>query len=200
MSTDHHHNEPVLDRKDVVEREKDRFGGLKIGCAFFGWLTATGMTVVLTALVAAAGAGVGLVSSTEDLQNAAQDTGAGASDIAWAGVILVLVVVLIAYYCGGYVAGRMARFDGARQGLAVFGWTVVIAIVLAIVGAVAGAQYNVLDDLNSFPRIPDSLNDLSLQGVVALVGVVVAAIVGSILGGLAGMHFHRKVDKLGLGR
>jgi len=200
MSTDHRHNESTPDRKDVVEREKEKFGGLKIGCAFFGWLTATGMTVVLTALVAAAGAGVGLVSSTEDLQNAAQDTGAGASDIAWAGVILVLVVVLIAYYCGGYVAGRMARFDGARQGLAVFGWTVVIAIVLAIVGAVAGAQYNVLDDLNSFPRIPDSLNDLSLQGVVALVGVVVAAIVGSILGGLAGMHFHRKVDKLGLGR
>jgi len=200
MSTDHRHNESTPDRKDVVEREKEKFGGLKIGCAFFGWLTATGMTVVLTALVAAAGAGVGLVSSTEDLQNAAQDTGAGASDIAWAGVILVLVVVLIAYYCGGYVAGRMARFDGARQGLAVFGWTVVIAIVLAIVGAVAGAQYNVLDDLNSFPRIPDSLNDLSLQGVVALVGVVVVAIVGSIFGGLAGMHFHRKVDKLGLGR
>jgi len=35
---------------------------------------------------------------------------------------------------------------------------------------------------------------------VALVGVVVVALVGAILGGLAGMTFHRRVDRVGLGR
>ncbi len=192
--------EPTLDRRDVVDREKERFGGVKIVCAFFGWITATGMTVLLTALVAAAGAGVGLVSDTSDLTDAARNQGISADEIGWAGVILLLVVVFVSYYSGGYVAGRMARFDGIRQGLAVFGWAVVAAIVVAILGAVAGSQYNVFDDLNAFPRIPDSLSGLSLQGVVALVGVVATALVGAALGGLAGMHFHRKVDKAGLGR
>ena len=158
------------------------------------------MTVLLTALVAAAGAGVGLVSDTSDLTDAAQNQGISADEIGWAGVILLLVVVFVSYYSGGYVAGRMARFDGIRQGIAVFGWAVVAAIVIAILGAVAGSQYNVFDNLNAFPRIPDSLSGLSLQGVVALVGVVATALVGAALGGLAGMHFHRKVDKAGLGR
>jgi hypothetical protein len=31
------------------------------------------------------------------------------------------------------------------------------------------------------------------------VAAVVTALVGSVLGGLAGMRFHRKVDKAGLG-
>ena len=48
----------------------------------------------------------------------------------------------------------MARFDGIRNGAAVFGWTVLIAVLVAILGAVAGAKYDVLDNLNSFPRIP----------------------------------------------
>jgi MFS family permease len=191
---------PIEPRVTERERDSEAFGGVKIFCAFFGWLTATGMTVLLTALVAAAGAGVGLVSDTSDVTDAASERGVSAEQIGWAGVVLVVVIVLVAYYCGGYVAGRMARFDGVRQGLAVFGWTIVIAIVVAVLGAVAGSEYDVLDDLNSFPRIPNELSDLSVQAVVALVGVVVAALVGAMLGGLAGMHFHRKVDRSLLAR
>jgi len=187
-------------RRDVVDRESERFGGIKIFCAFFGWLTATGMTVLLTALVAAAGAGVGLASDASDIADAANDRGVSAEEIGWAGVVLVLVIVFVSYYSGGYVAGRMARFDGIRQGVAVFGWTVFIAIVVAVLGAVAGSKYDVLDELNSFPRIPNDLSDLSLQAVVVLVGVIAAALVGAMVGGLAGMHFHRKVDRTGLGR
>ncbi len=191
------HDTPATSRSDVVDRENEAYGGVKIVCAFFGWITATGMAVLLTALVAAAGAGVGLVSSADEVADA---TGASPEEIGWAGVILVLVVVFVSYYSGGYVAGRMARFDGIRQGVAVFGWAVVAAVVVAVLGAVAGAKYDVLDELNAFPRIPGDLSDLSLAAVVLLLGVVVAALVGSALGGLAGMHFHRKVDRAGLGR
>jgi MFS family permease len=158
------------------------------------------MTVLLTALVAAAGAGVGLVSSASDVANAAQDQGLSAEEIGWAGVILVIAVVFVSYYSGGYVAGRMARFDGIRQGIGVFLWTIIAAVVTAVLGAVAGSQYDVLDELNAFPRIPGDLSDLSLAAVVVLVGVIAAALVGAMLGGLAGMHFHRKVDRAGLGR
>lgn len=190
----------AVDRKAVVAAERERFGGVKVVCAFFGWMTATGMTILLTALIAAAGAGVGLVSSASDVADAASDQGISAEEIGWAGVVLVLVVVFLSYYSGGYVAGRMARFDGIRQGIAVFGWAVVAAIVVAVLGAVAGSQYDVLDELNAFPRIPGDLSDLSLAAVVVLVGVIASSLVGAALGGLAGMHFHRKVDREGLGR
>lgn len=194
------HDIPVADRRTVLEREKERFGGIKIGSAFFGWLSATGMAVILTALVAAAGAGVGLVSSASELTDAAQSNGISAEEIGWAGVVLVLAVVLVAYFSGGYVAGRMARFDGAKQGLGVVAWSIVVSVVVAVLGAVAGSQYDVLDQVNAFPRIPGSLSDLSVQAVVVLVGVVVAAVVGAIAGGLAGMAYHRRVDREGLGR
>ena len=35
------------DRRTVVGREKEKYGGVKIGSAFFGWLTATGAAVLL---------------------------------------------------------------------------------------------------------------------------------------------------------
>jgi hypothetical protein len=183
------------ERRELRHRQEEQFGGIKPGAAFFGWLTATGMAVLLTALVAAIGAGVGLVSDASDVVDA---TGASNEEIGWAGVVLVLVVVLLSYYAGGYVAGRMARFDGIRQGVAVFAWAVVAAVVVAVLSAVAGAKYDVLDQLNSFPRIPGSLSDVTLQAGVALVGVVVVALVGAMAGGLAGMHFHRRVDRADL--
>ncbi|HEY4615907.1 MAG TPA: hypothetical protein VIG75_10625, partial [Citricoccus sp.] len=43
---------------DVIAAEKSRFGGIKAGAAFFGWLAATGMAVLLTAVLSAIGVGV----------------------------------------------------------------------------------------------------------------------------------------------
>src|SRR5688572_26626104 len=48
------------DRRDIVALQKEQFGGMKFGSAFFGWLAATGMAVLLTALVAGAGTALGL--------------------------------------------------------------------------------------------------------------------------------------------
>lgn len=42
------------DRTSVVAREKEEYGGIKVGSAFLGWLTATGMAILLTAVTAAA--------------------------------------------------------------------------------------------------------------------------------------------------
>lgn len=185
------------DRESVVAREKEEYGGIKLGSAFFGWLTATGTAVILTALAAAAGAAFGL-SGTTDAQEAVDQATENAETIGIVGGIVLVVVLFVAYYCGGYVAGRMARFDGAKQGLAVWLWAVVIAIVLALLGLVAGSQYNVLSQLNTFPQIPVSANDLTTGGVIALVAAAVVSLVGAVLGGFAGMRFHRKVDRAGL--
>jgi uncharacterized membrane protein YdbT with pleckstrin-like domain len=180
-------------RETVVAREKEQFGGVQIGVAFFGWLAATGMAVLLTALVAAAGTAVGLATNTD--VNAAVNS--GSQTVGLVGIIVLLVILLVAYYCGGYVAGRMARFNGARQGFMVWVWAMVAAVVVAILGLVAGQKYNILANLNSFPRIPVNEGQLTTTSIIAAVVVAVVPLVGAVLGGLAGMRFHRKVDRAG---
>jgi hypothetical protein len=187
-----------LRRREVVARERERYGGVKVGSAFFGWLTATGMAVLLTAILAAAGVAVGLATGT-DLNEAADRAAEKPGTVGLAGGIGLLVIFLIAYYCGGYVAGRMARFNGARQGFAVWIWAVVMAVVVAALVAVGADQYNVLFTLNNFPRIPVDEGSLTTSGVVASVLLALISLVGAVLGGSAGMRFHRKVDRAGLG-
>lgn len=95
-----------MDHRDLVARQKEQFGGMKFGSAFFGWLTATGLTVLLVAALTAAGTAVGVGTNTsldEAADIATQDANT-TQTVGLAGGIAVLVVLLIAYYCGGYVA------------------------------------------------------------------------------------------------
>ena len=186
----------LTDRQTAVAREKEQFGGIKLGSAFFGWLTATGMAVLLTALVAAAGTAVGLATDT-DVNEAVGQAAANSGTVGLVGIIVLLVILLVSYYSGGYVAGRMARFNGMKQGLMVWIWALIAAILIAILGMVAGEQFNVLASLNSFPRIPINEGQLTTTSIIAAVVVALVALVGAVLGGLAGMRFHRKVDRAG---
>ncbi|GIF01274.1 hypothetical protein Ari01nite_87380 [Paractinoplanes rishiriensis] len=190
---------PRADQQAVVSRQKERYGGIKWGSAFFGWLTATGASVILTGLLLAVGTAVGLAAA-EDISDAQGQTGQNAGELGLAGAISLLVVLLIAYYCGGYVAGRMARFNGLRQGAAVWIWAVVITAAIAIATAALGDKYNVLDRVGGFPQLPVSSDDATTGAIIALALALVAALIGAILGGLAGMRFHRKVDRAGLDR
>jgi hypothetical protein len=92
-------------------RQRDEFGGINWGASFFGWLVAVGVATLLTALLAAAGAAIGLTATSEP------DVASDAEEIGLGGGIALVVVLMLAYYAGGYVAGRMSRFDGGRQGL-----------------------------------------------------------------------------------
>jgi hypothetical protein len=199
------HRDPVRDerpvsdpalRAAVVDRERQRYGGIKFGAAFFGWLTAVGVAVLLTALLAATGAALGLGTLGEAVDEAAAEN---AETIGIVGAIALLVILFVAYFAGGYVAGRMARFNGMKQGLAVWLWAIVIAIVGAVIAAIAGAQYDVLANLNTFPRIPVTEGELTIAGIVTLVLVILASLGGAILGGKAGTRYHRKVDAAGFG-
>jgi hypothetical protein len=185
---------PRAERHEVVGRQKDQFGGMKFGSAFFGWLTATGTAVILTALLAAIAAAVGYNMN----QPAPAAPGATpAQTIGIAGAVVTLVVVLVAFYCGGYVAGRMARFNGLKQGLGVWLWAIIIAIVLGVLGLVAGSRLNLAPTLNSLPRIPLSSSDLTTGGILTAVAIAVVSLIGALLGGLGGMRFHRRVDRAG---
>ena len=192
--------QPVLvDRQQIVTRQQERFGGFKFGSAFFGWMAAVGIAVLLTALLSAAGVVLSLTSntSTTDIANQASAQTGAAKTIGLIGAILLLVVLFVAYYCGGYVAGRMARFNGTKQGLAVWLWSVLFAVVIAVLVNIAGDKYNILSNLN-LPHVPVSQGNVTTTAIIAIAAIVVVTLGAALLGGKAGMHFHRHVDQAGL--
>jgi hypothetical protein len=71
----------------------------------------------------------------------------------------------------------------------------VITIGLAVAGALFGAEYNVLGQLN-LPRIPIDEGSLTTGGVIALVAAVLLTLFAAISGGKVGERFHRKVDRV----
>jgi hypothetical protein len=169
---------------------RDEFGGLNWGAAFFGWLVAIGVATLLTAILSATGAAIGLTKTSESAATKSADT------IGIVGGILFLVVLLVAYYAGGYVAGRMSRFDGPRQGAGVWVIGLLVTILLAVAGVLLGAKYNVLSKL-SLPHIPVDEGSLTAGGVIALVAVVLGTLLAAVIGGKAGTRYHRKIDRVG---
>jgi MFS family permease len=178
--------------RDAVDVQRARFGGIKWGAAFFGWLTANGLAVILVALLSAAGVALGLAETVDTADEAAEQ----AETLGIGGGIAVLAVLFLAYLAGGYVAGRMARFDGARQGLAVWIVGLLVVLVLAGVGVLLGSQYNVLNQLN-LPRIPIDEGTATTAGIITLVAILVVTLLGAVLGGKMGDRYHRKIDRAG---
>ncbi len=175
----------------MVGRQKAAFGGMKFGSDFFGWLTASGTAVLLVALVAGFGAAVGLSKGT------GLPTVQDAASVGIGGGIALLVVAFIAYFAGGYVAGRMARFNGLLQGFGVWLWAIIVAVVVAVIGLIAGARFDVLARINGFPRIPLNEGTVTTAGIITAIALAVVSLIGALLGGLTGMRYHRRVDRAG---
>jgi hypothetical protein len=176
--------------RDVRARQRAEYGGLNWGSAFFGWLVAVGMAAILLGLLSAAGAAFGLsdVSESEARSNA--------ETIGIVGGILLVATLVIAYYCGGYVSGRMSRFDGGRQGFGTWAIGLAVTIVLAVAGALFGAEYNVYERLG-LPRIPIDEGSLTAGAAIALAAAVILSLLAAMGGGKAGERYHRKIDRLG---
>jgi amino acid transporter len=174
----------------VRQRQRDEYGGFNFGAAFFGWLVAVGMAVLLTALLSAAGAAIGLTNLTEG------EAKSNAETIGIVGGILLIVVLALSYYAGGYVAGRMSRFDGGRQGLGVWIVGLLVTIALAVLGAIAGSEWNLFSQVN-LPRIPIDEGSIATGAAITLVLILIGTLAAAIVGGKAGERYHRKVDAAG---
>jgi hypothetical protein len=181
--------------RDAVDAQHARYGGIKWGAAFFGWLSANGLAVLLLALLSAAGIAFGL-TQVDSADQAAREATARADTIGITGGIALLVVLFLAYLAGGYVAGRMARFDGTKQGLAVWIIGLLVVVLLAVGGAVLGAEYNVLSQLN-LPSIPISGDTATTAGIIAGIAALVVTLLAAVLGGKLGTRYHRKIDRVG---
>jgi hypothetical protein len=172
-------------------RQREEYGGINWGAAFFGWLVAVGLGSLLVAILAAAGAAVGLTQNVSS-----SDATANADTVGLGGAIALLIVLMIAYYCGGYVAGRMSRFDGARQGLGAWLFGLLVTVLLALAAVILGSEYNVLSQLN-LPSLPVGESTMTTGGAIALAAVVLGTLFAAVVGGKAGERYHRKVDRVG---
>jgi hypothetical protein len=174
--------------REIRSRQRERHGGLNWGAAFFGWLVAVGLAALLTGILAAAGAAIGLTRDTTGVSASSADT------LSIGGAIALLAVLAIAYYCGGYVAGRMSRFDGARQGLGAWLVGLIAMVALAILAVVAGSEYNVIEQVN-LPRLPIDSQQFVSGGLIATVAALIVTALAAVLGGKAGERYHRRIDR-----
>jgi len=183
--------EHVDERRDPQEVRKERFGGLNAGAAFFGWLVAVAVSLLLTGIIGAIAAAIGT-----NAQVTQSDAEARAGDIGLVAAIVLLAVLMIGYYCGGYVAGRMSRFSGTSQGLGVWVTGLVVTLLMIGLGALFGQQYDVLSRVD-LPRLPVSSDSLTTAGLIAALVVLAGTLVAALAGGSVGTHYHRRVDKAG---
>jgi hypothetical protein len=170
-------------------KQRFEFGGFNWVSAFYGWLVAMAITALLTALFAAAGASVALTEGVSTITN-------NSAGVGIVSAILLLLGMAIAYYAGGYVAGRMSRFDGGRQGAGVWVMGIVAAVVLAMAGLLFGANYNLLQALN-LPRIPVDEGALTAGGLTTLLLGLAVTFASAVAGARVGEAYHRRVDLVG---
>jgi hypothetical protein len=168
--------------------QRERFGGADGTAIFFGWLSALGLAALLLAVVAAAGARLGLATGVTT-----SDATSNAGTIGIVGAAILVAILLLAYFSGGYVAGRMARFDGGRQGLRVWLLGLIVTIAAAVAGWIGGEQYNVFQQLN-LPRIPVDEGDITTGAIITLAVVLLGTLLAAVAGGKAGDRYHARVD------
>jgi hypothetical protein len=169
--------------------QRERWGGADGTAIFFGWLSALGLAALVLAVVAAAGTRLGFATGV-----GAGDAKSNAGTIGIVGAAIIVAILLLAYYAGGYVAGRMARFDGGHQGFRVWLLGLLATVAAAVAGWIGGSQYNVFQQLN-LPRIPVDEGDIATGAIITLALVLLGTLLAAIAGGKAGDRYHRRVDE-----
>jgi ABC-type multidrug transport system fused ATPase/permease subunit len=112
------------------------------------------------------------------------------------------VLVFLTYFSGGYVAGRLARFDGGRNGMMLLLWTLVAALLAALAGGIFSGflPAGISDSVRNFIQngVLSTIGNLSRLGVVGIlifVGALLVALLGGYLGGRLGSRYHAEIDR-----
>jgi len=167
-----------------IAAARDRFGGIDLPASLVGMLTAIAVLILLGGIV---GAAIGAIGYQTGL------SGDNVEDISLASLIGGLVVIAIAYLVGGWTAGRIARYDGARNGLMTGVWTIVLAGALSALAAWFGSEYDVFANVQ-LPQWFDR-DALTSAALASGLGAVATMLIAGLLGGLWGARYHRLADQ-----
>jgi MFS family permease len=176
----------------TVESARDRrrlardagFGQTSFPSILAGTLVAFGAVATALAIAGAVGANAGLTTdgiSTHEWRQAGI-----------AGAVIATVVVFLAFFFGGYTAGRMGRRSGMRNGLGVF--VLAAAVIAVVVGLTAwlGDADSVRQRLSD-NGVPTGANTWSDIGIGAAIAAGAAMLLGSLLGGTKGEGWHGRL-------
>lgn len=170
-------------RRDAgVQAARAEFGGLDVPATLVGMLTALAALVLLGGLIAAA---IGAIGYQTGLKG-------DASELSFASLVGGLVALFIAFVIGGWAAGRIARYDGARNGLMAGVWALVLAAILSALAAIFGAEYDIFRNVD----LPQwfSQDALTLGGIVSAIVAIAVMLLGGLVGGKWGERYHRRAD------
>lgn len=183
-------SEPILTAATALSMQKSRYSRMHLLPGLLGWL----MTIsLMDGGQWAIQSWLTLTGQTESIEYASVVSRlfSGASNAVPVAAALS-VLIFFAYLVGGYAAGRMARFAGVKQGIAVWLWQI-MALILGSLATFLAPQL-----------FQNGVASLSLQkliagdfanGLLAVLLVLALSFLGAILGGLLGRLYHRRVDK-----
>lgn len=174
---------PTIVERDDADQVEPTNRRSTSGSAFYGWLVAIGMIALLTGIVGAVAAALDYALTID--WNQAQDSAGTAGTIGIASVVVLLLVLGIAYYAGGSVAGRLARAHGALHGFGVWLIGIVVTAIVAGLAAMAGSEYDVLNRMD-LPSLPIADTTLTAGGLIAVAAAALITLVAAVAGGLAG--------------
>lgn len=161
-------------------------GGFSPGAILTGMLTAFGVMLILSAIIGAIAA-----NSTLDAGDLNRGEAIGLGIGAAAAFVLAQ---FLAYFWGGYTAGRMARGKGMLHGLLVPVAAAVVAGVTALIVTGLGSSIRIAMPFGD-GRFPIDTDTVYTFGAVAGLAAVAAMIIGGALGGMAGTRWHTKLER-----
>jgi len=170
-------------------RLREVYGGIDWLASFIGCIIAIVSTAVLGLI---AGLILGPLGFSLNLNVTQLDTAA------IVGLVAVGLVLFLAYLFGGYVAGRLARFDGGRNGAVTVVWGLLLTGLLAVASFVLGTQ--IFGDLqqtvqNSVTPLVGDLTQAGLIGLAVLAGALLLELLAGFIGGRMGSRYHTKIDR-----
>lgn len=175
------------------ERLRDVYGGVDWLASFIGCVFALICAAVLLLLIS--GLVLGPLGFTLDLQ------GQEINSAIITGLVIVGFVLFLSYFLGGYVAGRLVRFDGGRNGVATVGWGILLSVIFAIfgfllAGLLPASVFELLRGLqSSIQSTVGNLATLGLVGAGIIVGALLLMLLGGLLGGSLGNRYHTRIDR-----
>ena len=181
--------EAVEERED---RLRDMYGGVDWLASFLGFVFALVIASVFSTVA-------GLVLIPLGFPPEISGGQLGASVLT--GLAVLGVLIFLTYFFGGYVAGRLARFDGGRNGAMVLAWTFIVALILALVTVVfsgflpTGAAEGIRNLAQGTASAAGSLAGAGVAGIVVAVAALLLALLGGLFGGRLGSRYHTEIDR-----